>query len=283
MAKLKTILFYYNLSLTFILLIIGLFTQGIFSSPQFLIIILPLIIYFWGYLILNSNQSKTLSRQSLWVGVILLLVFNLISTTVLTILNFSHIKSLSHFFISLLYLPYPLYFFLTIFHWYQKLNSSRPSLANPTVSISPTLSTTSPQSLPVISSDVMDQNRRKFLKLIGGTSLSLIVLSLFNPKEAGAAFFGSVPGPGTVSLKDATGAKINPAEKQPTDGYKISQIDDDDYPSYYGYVHKSGAWYIMREDQFSNYRYTKGISDFAINWELRNLSLTYDYFDTVFG
>ena len=132
-----------------------------------------------------------------------------------------------------------------------------------------------------ISSVKVDVDRRRFLKILGGTGVSIFLMSLLNPKQAGAAFFGSVPGPGTISIKDASGIKINPAEKQPTDGYKISQIDDANYPYYYGYINSSGAWYIMSEDVNSNYRYTKGGSSFATNWTSR-ASLTYDYFDSIF-
>ena len=170
----------------------------------------------------------------------------------------------------MLYLPYPLYFFFTIKHWYQKL---KPAV---TLKVEKPVTT-----LSLADKKTIDQDRRRFLKLVGGTSLSVIFLSLINPKKAGAAFFGSVPGPGTISVKDIDGNKINPAEKQPTDGYKISQVDDDDYPAYYGYVHQSGAWYIMQEDSSGNYRYTKGDSNFSTNWTRRVL-LSYDYFDTVF-
>lgn len=265
MPKLKKILFYYNFIFTLILVIIGLSTQILFKAPTLLIILLPLIAYFICYLIINSDKFKTPKNQSFWIIVSLLLVFNFLSTCVLFISTLSISRSIPNFFISILYLPFPIYFFLTIYHWIQKLKISHPVIHKEKVS--------TPTSL--------DPHRRQFLKLLGGTSLSLIFLSLLNPKQAGAAFFGSVPGPGTVSLKDANGLKINPAEKQPTDGYKISQIDDTAYPYYYGYINQSGAWYIMSEDALNNYRYTKGDSDFSTNWTGRAL-LTYGYFDSIF-
>lgn len=270
MKKLKTIIFYYNFVFTFGLLLIGLLTKNTFSAPQFLAILIPLILYFWGYVIIAVvPKIKNHLGQPFWIFVSLLLIYNLLATSLILILNFIYTRSFIQFIISLLYLPYPFYFFLTIKDWYQKLK--------PAVKVQPA---ESPVSLIEDKKNV-DQNRRQFLKLVGGTSLSVIFLSLFNPKKAEAAFFGSVPGPGTVSLKDATGAKINPAEKQPTDGYKISQVDDDSYPAYYGYVHSSGAWYIMREDDSGDFRYSKGNSNFSSNWTTRTL-LTYDYFDTVF-
>lgn len=128
---------------------------------------------------------------------------------------------------------------------------------------------------------VDDSNRRLFLKLVGSTGLSIFFMAILGKSSAQAAFFGSVPGPGTVAIKNSSGTPIDPAEAQPTDGYTISQIDDASTPSYYGFVHKTGAWYITREDSSGNYRYTKGASSFATNWTNRT-SLTYDYFDNVF-
>ncbi len=128
---------------------------------------------------------------------------------------------------------------------------------------------------------VRDIDRRAFLKLIGSAGISLFMLALFT-KKAEAAFFGSVPGPGTISLKDKAGNKIDPAEKNPTDGYEITQLDDSGSPAYYGFVNNSGSWYIMTEDASGAYRYTKGGNNFSTNWTAR-ASLSYDYYNTIFG
>jgi hypothetical protein len=130
------------------------------------------------------------------------------------------------------------------------------------------------------SANSVDEQRRNFLKLIGGAGLGLVMGSMFNPRQAGAAFFGSVPGPGTVAVKDSTGAQIDPAIKKPTDGYGICEIDDNS-PAYYGYVNKEGAWYIAREDSTGSYRYAKGNDNFSSNWSNRT-SLTYNYYDLIF-
>lgn len=132
-----------------------------------------------------------------------------------------------------------------------------------------------PEPLP----NVRDIDKRAFIKLIGSAGLSVFMLSLFT-KNAQAAFFGSVPGPGTVALKDSSGNQIDPAEKQPRDGYSIAQLDDS-VPAFYGFTNKEGAWFIMREDASGNYRYAAGSSDFATSWTNR-ASLTYDYFENVF-
>lgn len=124
-----------------------------------------------------------------------------------------------------------------------------------------------------------DTNKRMFLKLIGSAGISLFLFSLFT-KKAQAAFFGSVPGPGTVAVKDTSGAAIDPAIKHPTDGYKITELDDSS-PAYYGFLEKTGKWFIMKEDSAGAYRYIKGDSAFSTNWTNR-ASLSYDYYDTIF-
>jgi hypothetical protein len=128
---------------------------------------------------------------------------------------------------------------------------------------------------------IKDLDRRQFLKLLGGGSLGILAMSLFSPQKASAAFFGSVPGPGVVAIKDSSGNQIDPAEKSPTDGYRVSEIDDTSLPSYYGFVDKDGNWYVAKEDSSGSYRYSKGTSSFSTNWTGR-AALTYDYFDAIF-
>jgi hypothetical protein len=128
--------------------------------------------------------------------------------------------------------------------------------------------------------DVSDINRRLFLKLIGTAGLTTFLFALFT-KSSQAAFFGSMPGPGTVSLKDTHGNKIDPAEKEPTDGYEIAEVDDSAIPAYYGFLNKEGAWYIAREGNGGEYRYYRGSANFGDSWATRE-SFTYDYFNNVF-
>jgi hypothetical protein len=132
----------------------------------------------------------------------------------------------------------------------------------------------------VSNAQVRDINRRLFLRLIGTAGLGTFLMSVFT-KEAQAAFFGSVPGPGTVSIKDSSGNQIDPAEKQPTDGYRVNEVDDASLPSYYGFINQDGAWYIAREDSSGSWRYSKGSSSFSTNWTGR-AALAYDYFDVTF-
>lgn len=145
-----------------------------------------------------------------------------------------------------------------------------------------------PNELKKIKNTDYDPERRKFLKLIGAAGGSLFMLAMFT-KKAEAAFFGSMPGPGTIAIKNTLGTQIDPAEKKPTDGYNISQVDDtsSDTYSYYGYTNKDGAWFIMRETtsgvNTGQYRYVKGASDFPTGWGLKsNPETEYVYFNETF-
>lgn len=238
-----------------------------FQSGQilFFLLFLPVALYF-SLIILKIKKARKL-----------LLYYNFILITIMAIMGFIGTSSIPQLISAILFLPMAFYFWLLVL---PKRNKKLPI----------------PDKMPIITKgeikklegEVMpnekfgkgfDLDRRMFLKLIGSTGLMLFVFSIFTKKAEGA-FFGSVPGPGTVALKDTAGTAIDPAIKTPTDGYKISQIDDSS-PAYYGFVDKSGAWFIMKEDSSGNYRYTKGTTAFSTNWTGR-AGLTYDYFDAIF-
>ena len=130
---------------------------------------------------------------------------------------------------------------------------------------------------------ISDIDKRVFLKLIGGAGLSLFLFSIFNKKSEGL-FFKNLPASGAqgrVSLEDIAGNKIDPAQSQPMDGYRISEIDDN-LITFYGFTNKDGAWFIMKEDtDVGSFRYTKGDSNFPGSWPNRE-KLRYDYFNNVF-
>jgi hypothetical protein len=279
MTNIKTISFYYDIIFIFCLLLIAVYTKNIFNFPALLVIVVPLIVYFWGYLIINSKILKTPENYLFWVFVSILLIFNFLSTSLLLVANIIFSRSFFNVIISVSYLPFPVYFFLTIFDWYKKVQQNNKT----EVKITKTEKVTAGVGTPVN----IDFDRRRFLKILGGTGVSVFLLSLLNPKQAGAAFFGSVPGPGTVALKNAGGTKINPAEKQATDGYKISKIDDTSSATYayYGFVNSDGAWYIQQETltgvNAGNFQYYRGPNNFSSNWGSRG-GFTYDDFEDIF-
>jgi len=199
----------------------------------------------------------------------------------LTIVGVFSAKNTSQLLTSFIYLPLIFYFGTRMLHMI-KPSSKKVTVKKKSSALQTTVSNDQtviiPEEMPM---GVADGDKRLFLKLIGSTGVSLLLMALFT-KKAQAAFFGSVPGPGVVAIKDSAGNKIDPAEKNPTDGYEITDIDDSSSPAYYGFVKKTGAWYIMEEDSTGSYRYYKGSSNYSVSWTGRAL-LSYDYFNSVFG
>lgn len=205
----------------------------------------------------------------------ILIIYSFIVCLVLTLVGIFSAKNISQILNSLIYLPLILYFGTKLLHSFSK-EKKKPIKKIKTKPLTPT------PIFPQVVTDVQDNDKRLFLKLIGSAGFSLLLMALFT-KKAQASFFGSAPtGPGIVSIKDSHGVRIDPAEKNPTDGYEITELDDSALPSYIGFVKKTGDWYIMREEASGSYRYTKGTTDFDTNWTNR-ATLTYGYFNTVFS
>lgn len=206
------------------------------------------------------------------------ILYNLLITSLILGTSLFSANSLTNYLLPLLLLP-------LIYYLGKELlkKSKHKKLISPTVFASDVAKTKIEPVLEgeIVPNQISDDNRRLFLKLVGSTSLSMLFMVLIGKGTAKAAFFGSMPGPGTVAIKDSTGTVVDPAEKQPTDGYTITEVDDVGTTSYYGFVHKNGAWYITKEDATGSYRYAKGASLFSTNWTGRAL-LSYDYFDNVF-
>ena len=128
--------------------------------------------------------------------------------------------------------------------------------------------------------DVSDFSKRAFLKMIGATGISFFIASLLN-RRFESQFFGKATDTGMTALEDTKGTKVDPAQTHPTDGYRISEVDDNAI-TFYGFIKKGGAWFIMREDTSNgSFRYAKGDSGFPTSWENRN-TLSYDYYHNIF-
>lgn len=128
--------------------------------------------------------------------------------------------------------------------------------------------------------EVQDIDKRAFLKIIGATSVSLLITSLF-ARRADSLLFGGNSSNGQLALQDTKGKIVDPVERQPTDGYQITEIDDSE-TSYFGFTNKEGGWFIMRQDtETGSFRYTKGNMNFSANWRDRD-TLDYYYFHEVF-
>jgi hypothetical protein len=204
----------------------------------------------------------------------LLIYYSFIISSILAGLGLLGADNYPQLISGVLFYPLALYFFLQIVP-----DKRAKALKVPQIVVAPKEDFTKLEKLEPEKGRKFDFDRRTFIKLIGSAGVSVFLLSIFT-KRAEAAFFGSVPGPGTVSLKDTSGTQIDPAEKTPTDGYNISQLDDSS-PAYYGYTDKDGNWYIIKEDSDGNYRYANGSSSFSTNWTNR-ASLSYGYFEDTF-
>lgn len=207
----------------------------------------------------------------------IILCYGLFICLLLTIAGIISARNFNDLLSSFIYIPLIFFFATQLLHKkvITQKQTPKPLKQNVSKVITPT------QIVPNTDSPIADNDKRLFLKLIGSAGFSLLFMAMFT-KKAQAAFFGSVPGPGTVAIKNSAGVQIDPAEAHPTDGYEITEIDDTSSPAYYGFLKKNGYWYIMKEDSTGAYRYSKGTTAFTTNWTNR-ASLTYDYFNSIFG
>ena len=136
-----------------------------------------------------------------------------LSTTAISI-NFLHVKTnaipelfITIFFIIFIFIiiifPLPLYFMLMIFY--------KESVAVQAPQMIAAVETTTEETVKEEANQepIGDPLKRKFIKIIGGSGLGILLLAIFKPKSAEAAFFGSAPGPGTVAMKDSNDNKQN--------------------------------------------------------------------------
>lgn len=126
---------------------------------------------------------------------------------------------------------------------------------------------------------IADIEKRAFLKLIGATGLSFFLISIFG-RRIETLLFGQTAAP-PASIGTPSVVQTNVVTASPTDGYKITEIDNG-LVGYYGFTNKDGGWFIMKEDTNSgSFRYAKGAASFALNWDNRT-NLKYDYFHDLF-
>lgn len=133
--------------------------------------------------------------------------------------------------------------------------------------------------------DIVDLDKRTFLKLIGITGISFFFFSVLT-KRVESLFFEKLAKMGLTSseksaAKEAADSKVNPANAQCPDDYQIAEIGDGEN-GFYGFTNREGGWFVMKEDpNTGSFRYAKGNSNFSINWRRRE-SLKYNYYHKVF-
>jgi hypothetical protein len=304
----RTTLLLYNLIVVIILITIGFATQT-YGELTPTLLLLPIAIYFSISFLAPFNVFAALEKDKKFLNLVTILkVYSFIIIAFMVLASLVHSTNLLESSLTIVFLPLLAWFWLDILRNRSapkpqpiKLPPAAPTKLKTTkksktatekpVEVLEELKTPTPTESflsRMLNSDeapdpnIQDNKKRQFLKILGGGGVSLFLTMFVFKQNASAAFFGSGGGPGVVALKDSAGTKIDPAEKQPTDGYNITEIDDLPPTSYYGFVHKNGNWYIAKEDNSGTYRYAKGSSSFSTNWTNR-ATLTYGYFNTVFG
>ncbi|NIT03756.1 hypothetical protein GTO10_02370 [Candidatus Saccharibacteria bacterium] len=276
---LKAVLVFYNLAIASLLLFQGVQRLDTLGYQLLVAFLLPVVAYTAFLLIERIRSFPGLAALK---G--LAFVLSLITTSILFFFNLGGATTQAEYILAALSAPLPLYFWGSLVGRFVG-SSGRPK-EEAVKEEKP-----APAKVKAVSKEgVEDPKRRDFLKKIGGVGLGILAYSILNPRGAGAAFFGSVPGPGTVAIKDTAGNQIDPAEKYPTSGYGITEIDDAGTTFYYGFVDKAGAWYIIKENDTTgdlSYLYATPANnptetDFADAWADRATTLTYQQFDSAF-
>lgn len=174
-----------------------------------------------------------------------------------------------------------LYPLLAVFAYkvFTRRKSHRSAVQEPTVTVKPQVATEKVKTQPKIVVDDID--KRTFLKLMGATGISFFLLSIFGRRVESLMFGGQNLTQTPAFTGNSEVDKPNPTAS-PTDGYNISEIDDN-IISYYGFIKGDDSWFIMRGDtNTGSFRYIKGKSDLPANWQNRE-NLKYDYFSKVFS
>jgi hypothetical protein len=196
----------------------------------------------------------------------ILIIYGLILGVVVTLANLIAIRHWSDLWLNIVLIPLPIYFILIIKTKKKETNEIEEIVEEQEVG-------------------QIDDRRRKFLKVLTSTGLATVLLYFLNAKKAQAAFFGSVPGPGTISIKDSEGKKIDPAVNSPTDGYTVSNVDDDTFPNYYGFINKDSNWYIQMAGSDGTFLFANNsnntVDSYSDAWTGRT-TLTYNSFDVAF-
>lgn len=132
--------------------------------------------------------------------------------------------------------------------------------------------------------DVLDIDRRTFLKLVGATGIFFFLSSLLGKRVDTMLFSKTLTSntniassPPNIGVSQAGGSN-----SAITSGYTISEIDDGSAITYYGFTNVDGGWLVMKEDTSTNsFRYAKGATNFPSNWSNR-ANLKYDYYYNLF-
>lgn len=250
------ILAIYDLFIISALVIVALKSARSFGQVFLGFLFLPIFFFFT-----MEIKKKIFKFRGLLIG------YGLVLGIIATVANLMSIRNWGDLWLNLILIPLPIYFVLSV-KKHKKNEVIESEIVNEEEKIE------------------VDNSKRKFLKLLTSTGLATVILYFLNAKKTQAAFFGSVPGSGTISIKDSGGNKINPAVNSPTDGFGIVNVDDAAYPNFYGFVNKDGNWYIQKENEngsfdFANINNNPSKTTYGTAWSDRE-SLTFNSFDVAF-
>lgn len=257
MKKLELALGIYGVIITSLLLWAGF--RNI-NTPSSMFVIPLLIIILIDYPLSLLTWSKFRKYR------ITLFIIGLLASTVILAAELLAVKTTKDLIFTLIFLPIFLYFLNVLVRDLRRWVGAVRSTNQKELPLSPIIVREKPT--------VEDENRRRFLKILAGAGFGAVLFSLINPQKVGAAFFGSMPGPGTIAIKDSVGTKIDPAIKSPTDSYGITNTSDSgDYPHYYGFEHYNGTeWYIISEASDGTFTYASKLNNTLVNYSTAWLS-----------
>lgn len=287
MKKIVNVLLFYNLFIVCCLIVVGLTNKNLSANLFFVLLFIPVVLYFVLSAFKKTPVIKHIfSKKSYYMAHKILGVYSFIFVNLLFVALVKNVTSLLEILFIGFLLPLEAYFVLLILNKIIKPKNNLAEIIEEKIEEIKEIdknalnkNTKEERELVGELSEVKEKDKRQFIKLIAGAGAGVMITMLINPSKAGAAFFGSVPGPGTIAIKDTTGTKIDPAIKSPTDGYGIMNTDEASYPYYYGFVNKDGAWYIVKSASDGSFTYSKGSSSYP--WSSR-ASQTYASYDTTF-
>lgn len=196
----------------------------------------------------------------------------------LTIATFVTAKTYSQLALGVFLYPILIYIAFKIFPKFEWLTQKATRQTNTTQDHGQYETNSNPQP-PKETALIADIDKRAFIKLIGATGISYLVFSILGRRIEPLIFGKNTPA--NIGQFGNTG-QISTNESSPADGYKISEVDEQDQFRYFGFVNQNGAWLVMRQDANDNtFRYIKGSSNFPGNWRDRE-KLKYDYYYNLF-
>lgn len=212
-----------------------------------------------------------------------LLIVDTFAVGTILISSLISVRSFQDLVISLAFVPAVLAFILPLKEIAADLNEK---IKEATVKASNPITTVT-QVPEAVTAEINNQKRRQFIKLMISAGVGTTFLLLTGRRKAEAAFFGSVPGTGTIAIKDSAGTKIDPAIKSPTDSYGITDIFNSAYPYYFGFVHYNGTdWYILKQESLGAFSYASRYNNASVNystaWSTKASTLVYGTFSNAF-